>query len=124
MPITSYRDLNVWQASVRLAVCVVRLTGSLPREELFGYTSQLRRAAGSVAANIAEGYGRHTRREYLRHLAIASGSLCELETHLEVVRQVGWCDAVVLDEADRLCADVRRMLAGLRRALRPPAAKP
>ena len=119
MPIESFRDLKVWRAGVQLAVCVVRLTSGLPPEERFGYAPQLRRSAGSIAANIAEGYGRHTRREYLRYLAIASGSLCELETHLEVVRQVGWCDPAQLEEADRLCGHVRRMLAGLRRALRP-----
>jgi four helix bundle protein len=128
MAIRSYRDLEVWQEGVRLAVAVVRMTDGMPREERFGYTSQLRRAAGSVAANVAEGYGRHTRQEYVRFLAIAHGSPCELETHLEVVRHVGWIGGATLDALDAHCARVGRLLAGLRRALHPrspvPAPRP
>ena len=112
-----YRDLEVWRTAVELAVHVVRLTRSMPREEVFGYMAQMRRASGSVAANIAEGHGRYSRREYVRFLAIANGSLKELETHLAVVRALGWCPADGLDHADALCARVGRMLVALRRAL-------
>jgi four helix bundle protein len=78
----SYRDLRVWQRSMDLAEACYRLTRRFPREELFGLTSQIRRASSGIPANIAEGYGRAHRGEYLQFLRIAQGSLNELETHL------------------------------------------
>ncbi len=91
-PIQSYRDLVVWQEAMTLAECCYRLTLKLPREEMHGLSSQIRRSAGSVAANIAEGYGRENLGSYIHHLRIAQGSLKELETHLilgERVKFVG-----------------------------------
>ena len=78
----NYRDLEVWQQSMELAETVWRLSGRFPVEERFGMTSQLRRAATSVPANIAEGAERHGTREFLQFLGIASGSLAETETFL------------------------------------------
>ena len=95
----------------------------MPREEMFGYSAQMRRAARSVAANIAEGHGRYSRGDYVRFLAIANGSLKELETQLTIVRTLAWCDSSQLDRADDLCAQTGRTLVALRRALqksRPP----
>jgi four helix bundle protein len=120
MPTGDYRDLQVWRTAVELAVHVVRITEALPRSERFGYSAQMRRASGSIAANIAEGHGRYGRREYVRFLAIANGSLKELETHLAIVRAVGWCAPDALDHADALCARVGQMLVRLRRALLAP----
>jgi four helix bundle protein len=120
MPTGDYRDLQVWRTAVELAAHIVRLTETLPPSERFGYSTQMRRASGSVAANIAEGHGRYSRREYLRFLAIANGSLKELETHLAIVRAVGWCQPGALDLADALCARTGRMLVRLRRALLAP----
>lgn len=79
--IQSYRDLKVWQEAVNLAEICYRFTKTFPKEELYGMTSQIRRASVSIAANIAEGYGRKTRGEYIQFLYIAQGSLKELETH-------------------------------------------
>ena len=84
MTIQTYRDLTVWQKSMDLVAEIYRLTKLFPQEELFGLTSQIRRAAVSVPANIAEGYGRIHRKEYLHHLSIARGSLMEVETHLQI----------------------------------------
>ena len=84
MAINSYRDLVVWQLSIELAEAAYALTSAFPRDELYGMTSQVRRSATSVAANIAEGYGRQTRPAFVSHLRIAQGSLKELETHLIV----------------------------------------
>ena len=79
MGLGSYRELRVWQMSMRLAEDCYRLTRTFPKEELFGLTSQIRRASSRIPANIAEGYGRGHRGEYLQFLRIAQGSLNELE---------------------------------------------
>jgi four helix bundle protein len=86
--INSYRDLLVWQQAVDLSVAVYALTRSWPREEIYGLTSQARRAAVSVAANIAEGYGRDTRGSYVNFLKIAQGSLKEFETHAIIAQRL------------------------------------
>jgi len=85
----SYQDLVVWQQAMDLTVGVYSMTRSWPKEELYGLTSQVRRAATSVPANIAEGYGREHRGSYLQFLRIAQGSLKELETHLLIADRVG-----------------------------------
>ena len=104
--VKSYRDLLVWQRAMELAVQTYPLTRDYPREEQFGLTSQSRRAAASVAANIAEGYGRATRPAYLSFLRIARGSLKELETHVMLAVRVDLTPAAnadaLLDEADQL----------------------
>ncbi|MGN7291558.1 four helix bundle protein [Rhizobium sp. SAFR-030] len=78
----SYRDLKVWQRAMDLAVESYELSRDLPANETYGLGSQIKRAAVSVPANIAEGYGRHSTGAYVQHLKIAQGSLNELETHL------------------------------------------
>jgi four helix bundle protein len=87
--IGSYKDLLVWQQSIDLAVAVYAATRDWPRVELYGLTQQARRAATSVPANIAEGYGRESRPTYMNFLRIAQGSLKELETHLIIAERVG-----------------------------------
>ena len=87
--IDSYRDLVVWQQAIELAVAVYQTTKAWPKEELYGLTSQAGRAATSVAANIAEGYGRDNLGSYLQFLKIAQGSLKELETHLLIAERIG-----------------------------------
>ena len=93
--IESYRDLVVWQQAMDLAVSIYETTRAWPKEELYGLTTQLRRAAASVPANIAEGYGRESRASYQQFLRIAQGSLKELETHLLIAQRVG----ITSDEA-------------------------
>jgi len=89
MSIESYRDLEVWKLGLSIAEQSYHLTRLFPEEELFGLTRQIRRAATSVPANIAEGYGRDNPGDYLHMLRIANGSLKELETHLLVAERVG-----------------------------------
>ena len=84
MALTTYRELDVWQVSMDLVEVVYRLSKGLPDDERFGLTSQIRRAVVSIPANIAEGYGRTHRGDYLRHLSIARGSLMEVETLLTI----------------------------------------
>jgi four helix bundle protein len=78
----SYRDLHVWQKAMLLAEEVYAATGTFPKEEVYGLTAQMRRAAVSVASNIAEGQGRHSRGEFLQFLGHARGSLAELSTQV------------------------------------------
>ncbi|RVD64058.1 four helix bundle protein [Mesorhizobium sp. M7A.F.Ca.ET.027.03.2.1] len=85
----SYKDLLVWEQAVDLAVAVYSATKSWPKEELYGLTSQVRRSATSVPANIADGYGREIRGSYLQFLRIAQGSLKELETQLLIAERIG-----------------------------------
>ena len=117
--IASYRDLIVWQKAMWIAEQTYSLTRSFPREEQFGLTAQARRAAVSIAANIAEGYGRGSRPAYSSFVRIAQGSLKELETHLLIAERVGFAALVdiepVLAEADEL----GRMLRSLLNKLRP-----
>jgi four helix bundle protein len=88
MAIQSYQDLRVWQQAMSLAEGVYRITKEFPRDEVFGLTAQLRRAASSIPANIAEGYGREMTGSYVHFLRIAQGSLKELETHALLASRV------------------------------------
>src|SRR5580700_5365933 len=82
--VQSFRDLRVWQRGMEVVESVYRATQSFPKQELYGLTSQLRRAAVSIPANIAEGHCRQHIKEYLNFLSIAQGSIAELETELEI----------------------------------------
>jgi four helix bundle protein len=106
----SFRDLQVWQRSIQLAVAVYRLAGSFPREEMYGLSSQMRRAAVSVASNIAEGYGRLGVGEYRQFLGIARGSTLELQTQFEIARALGMGESKLVDEAEELSHEVCKML--------------
>jgi four helix bundle protein len=114
----SYRDLLVWQKAVELALLIYRLSEGFPKREIYGLTSQVRRAAVSVPSNIAEGYGRGSRREYLQFLSIAQGSLKEMETQTILGQRLGY---VTLQPAESVLLDsevVGKMLGSLIRSLR------
>jgi four helix bundle protein len=113
--IQTHRNLDVWSKSVDLCVQVYRLTQALPSEERFGLSSQLRRAAVSVASNIAEGAARGTSRDFLRFLRIARGSLVELETQMEIARRCRLCDSTA--SIDDQIRTVGQLLSGLIRSL-------
>ncbi len=88
--IKSFRDLNIWQKTKAYAVALYKVTEQFPRSELYGLTNQIRRAAVSMPANIAEGFRRKTKKEKLQFLRIAYGSGAELETHLEISRDLNY----------------------------------
>jgi four helix bundle protein len=111
--IRSYRQLIVWQKAVRLAVEVYAITDDLPSEERFGLSQQLRRAATSVAANIAEGHARQLRRDFAQFLSIARGSLGEVDAQLEIATQAGLLTAGRTKMADGLSDEISRMLTTL-----------
>jgi len=117
MSLRSYRELKVWQKAMELIERCYDITRSYPADERFGLISQIRRAAVSVAANIAEGQGRDHTREFLNHLSMARGSLMEVETLLQVSQRVGYLPERTLSVLLDLSAEVSRMLSGLRQAL-------
>ena len=86
--IYSFRDLKVWQNGIKIAKEIYTLTGELPKEEMFGLVSQMRRAAVSISSNIAEGRGRSTRKDFCQFLHVALGSLSELETQLIIANEI------------------------------------
>jgi four helix bundle protein len=112
-PVRSFRDLEVWQRSMQLTVIVYRLTQKFPREEMFGITSQLRRAAVSVPSNIAEGQGRLNTREFRQYLSIARGSNYELQTQLGIARALSFGDQALLEEAEGMSSRIGQMLSKL-----------
>lgn len=114
-----FRDLVVWQKSMQLAVSVYDLTKQFPREELYGLTSQMRRSAVSIPSNIAEGQGRANSGEFRQFIAIARGSNCELQTQLELALAFKFGDPAVIDSAQQLSDEVRKMLFGLHSSLDP-----
>jgi len=125
--VNSYRDLLVWQRGIDLVECVYQATRSFPRQEVYGLTAQLRRAAVSVPSNIAEGHGRDHLGDYLHHLSIANGSLMELETQVVVARRLGYVTTDLESSLLRDSGEVGRMLAGLSRSLKrllPPGRRP
>ncbi len=113
----SYRDLIVWQKSYALALATYQATQSFPARENFGLTSQLRRAAISVPANIAEGYCRHSRADYLRFLAIAHGSVAELDTLYSLSRDLTYLDEKHTRQLTDLLDEIGKMLTSLRQRL-------
>ena len=119
MQVRSYRDLIVWHKGMELAADVYRLTRLLPKQEEYRIAAQLIRAATAIPANIAEGHGRGTRKDYAHFISIAKGSLAEVETFLLLTRNLDLaphdqCDAV-LSRAE----EVGRMLTALRAKLSP-----
>jgi len=115
--IHSFQDLEVWKRSVDLTEAVYRQSGGWPKEEKFGLTQQLRRAAPSVAANIAEGAERNGTREFLHFLGIAKGSLAEARTFLVLAGRLNYLDETAFRDLQRQSEDISRMLAGLTKSL-------
>ena len=115
--IRSYRDLQVWQEGMNLAEACYRVTRGFPKEEIYGMTSQIRRAAASIPANIAEGYGREYRAEYIQFLRIAQGSLKELETHLLLTARVELTTTQAVHPILNQCGSLGRLLRALIRSL-------
>ncbi|RIK82646.1 MAG: four helix bundle protein [Planctomycetota bacterium] len=114
----SYKELIVWQKAMALAEATYRWASSLPKHELYGLTSQLQRSAVSVPANIAEGHGRGSTKEYLRFLSVARGSLSELETEFLLATRIGYGDTSAATTIAKQIEEVSRLLRGLQKALR------
>ncbi len=117
MTIKSFRDLRVWQSGMDLVTEIYRLTQSFPREEQYGLTSQVRRAAVSIPSNIAEGHARESSKEYLNHLSIAQGSLAELQTQVEIATRLDFVAAKTAQQTLDRSASLSRQIFALRNAI-------
>jgi four helix bundle protein len=115
--INSYRDLTVWQDAMALAESCYRATAQFPRDELFGLTSQIRRAAASIPANIAEGHGRENTGSFIQSLRISQGSLKELETHLILAERVEILAKPDMETVLNRCESLGKMVRALIRSL-------
>jgi four helix bundle protein len=113
----SYQDLQVWQKAMDLVDRIYQVTKAFPKEELYGLSSQIRRAAISIPSNIAEGQGRSSTKEFLRHLAIAYGSLMETETQILISQRQGYVSPREAESLISLASEIGRMLNGLSAAL-------
>ena len=114
----SFRDLTVWQRAIELTTCVYEISAAFPKSEIYGLTSQMRRAAISVASNIAEGSGRGSKKEFRQFLSMARGSNCELQTQLVIAARLGLTTSDRLAKAESLSHEVGRMLNGLVQSLK------
>jgi four helix bundle protein len=116
--ISSFRDLKVWQAAMALAEEAYGITAAFPGKETYGLSQQIQRAAVSVPSNIAEGHARDSSKEYLHHLSIATGSLAELETQLELAARLRYLDESRLRAVLQNAAVTGMMLRALQRAMK------
>jgi four helix bundle protein len=116
--ISSYRDLRVWQDAMTLEERCYLTTADFPRSEMFGLVAQIRRAASSIPANIAEGYGRGSTPGFVQFLRVSQGSLKELETHLLLSTRVKMLAAETSDDLLSRCDEIGRMLRAMIRTLR------
>jgi len=116
--VQSFKDLLVWQRSIQLATAIYQLTREFPRDEIYGLTSQIRRAAVSIASYIAEGQGRLSTGEFQQFLGIARASTFELQTQLEIARNLEIGNPAGIAEAESLSFEVSKMINGLLKSLK------
>jgi len=113
--VKSHKDLKVWEKSLDLVDAIYRETICWPKEEIYGLTNQIRRAAVSIPSNIAEGAARGSQKEFSRFLYIALGSLAEVETQMIIAKRLRYSADIL--ELDGLVQEIRRMLVGLNKSL-------
>jgi four helix bundle protein len=118
VPVQSYRELVAWQKAMDFTAEVYRVTRKFPKEELYGVTSQLRRAAVSIPSNIAEGQGRQTTGEFRQFLGHARGSLLETETQILLAERLGYLDHETTESLLKQIAEIGRILNGLINSLK------
>jgi four helix bundle protein len=109
----AFRQIKVWEKAHSLTLEIYKTTASFPREELYGITSQLRRASASIAANIAEGFGRGGNIELARFLQMGMGSAYEVEYHALLAKDLGFMRTETYDRLQIQIVEVKRMLAAL-----------
>ena len=115
--VRTHRDLDVWKKSIDLVTLIYKYTADYPKDEMYGLTSQIRRCAVSIPSNIAEGSARTTRKDFSHFLAIALGSVAELETQLIISKNLNYLPETVLNELMPELISIRRMTLGLRKSI-------
>jgi four helix bundle protein len=116
--IKDYRDLVVWQKAMDLVETIYRTTGTFPREEIYGLTSQIRRAAISIPSNIAEGNGRNTARDYMHFLGMAYGSVKEVETQVLIAERLRYINCSDSNGLVKMTTEIARLISGLANSLK------
>ena len=116
----SFRELKVWNDAIELTTLVYQLTAEFPKAEIYGLTSQMRRAAVSIASNIAEGSARVTRKDFRNFVIIAQGSNCELQTQLVIAAKLEFASPQQILATETLSKEVGQMLSGLAKYLAAP----
>jgi four helix bundle protein len=111
----NHKDLDVWKQAIQLVEDIYRVSSGFPKDEIYGITSQIRRAAVSIPSNISEGAARNSNKDFMRFLSIALGSLSELETQLLISSRLGYADT---NKEQEQLIQVRTRLLGLRKYLR------
>jgi len=114
----THKDLDVWRKAIDLSVETYRISESFPREEIYGLTSQMRRASVSIASNIAEGAARRTDKDFIHFLHMALGSASELDTQMEIVKRLKLVKMKELDDLQYQVNEISRMLQGLMKSVR------
>ena len=114
----THKDLDVWKASIEMVTKIYQATRNFPKEEIYGLTNQMRRAAVSVPSNIAEGAGRNSSKEFLQFLYFATGSLSELETQLIIAYNLGYINDEQKQDMDILINTIFKMLSGLMQSVK------
>ena len=117
MKLKSFRDLRIWQLAMELVELVYRITRRFPKEELYGLTSQIRRAAVSIPSNIAEGHTREHTKEFLHHLSMAQASLAELDTQLEISQRLHYLSDDTMTQLVERMTSLGKQQYALRNAL-------
>ena len=118
MSINSFRELRVWQLGMELTEKIYHLTSDFPKSETYGLSSQMRRAAVSIPSNLAEGHGRNSTKEFLQFIAIAFGSICELETQILLSHRLKYIETKDLETTSALLTETSKTIRGLQKALR------
>jgi four helix bundle protein len=121
MQINSHKDLIVWQKGIQLCKVVYEATEKFPKSEIYGITSQMRRSAVSIPSNIAEGRSRNTTKDFIHFLSIALGSASELETQIEISKELSFLSEQKYIEINRLLSEVSKMIVGLMKKLNSKA---
>ncbi len=109
-----YRDLRAWQQAMGLVTEIYKVTRTFPKHEIYGLVSQIRRAAVSIPSNLAEGHGRNSKNEFRQFIGQARGSLSEVETQIEIARNLGYIEAAIADALMAQAGAIGKMLTGLR----------
>ena len=115
--VRTHRDLDVWKKSIDLVTSIYKFTADYPKDEMYGLTSQIRRCAVSIPSNISEGSARTTKKDFSHFLAIALGSIAELETQLIISKNLNYLPETVLNELMPELISIRRMTLGLRKSI-------
>ena len=115
--VRTHRDLDVWKKSIDLVTSIYKFTADYPKDEMYGLTSQIRRCAVSIPSNISEGSARTTKKDFSHFLAIALGSIAELETQLIISKNLNYLPDSVLNELMSELISIRRMTLGLRKSI-------